>query len=508
MENPLTRHDSIYQVKLHPKKGQSTTYRFEQEAFEKGSHIRAYLLSSLVVLTFVGFLILDPSPNLLLALSCSANMAIMLVATYTLYKWNLLLSTVSSVFIGSGWIVFYSWGNLGARIAGDARRGGIYQGNLEYFPLVSVLSTLGLLLLVFLIFGVFSRSFRNTKIYFVDFYWDPWQAVAASILAAGILIYLSSKYQFVNGYFQDVQGIDRWFAPSISSFVNLAILVSVSVFSKGTKLSPKLLSLLLISLILILTIGIRSRTFMLITILNTGLFRVSLKPKEGPRVILIGLIVAVAIFALGTVAKMSDTGQGESIRDNLDNVSNANLGVLETQNRESVDADLQYRMAGFEFPASVLRALELGHIQPMPMDEAVFAAAQQLPSFMRPRIGVAPYEREAIYRHFTGAWIPAKGELISIPLTSGLAIWGAPLGILIYALIGLYLLIMWKIVQSSHRLFLAYLMVGPINLVGALYWDSVFSMIKHIGFAWLILLVFAPLLMPRHGYSSESRRHG
>jgi hypothetical protein len=91
-------------------------------------------------------------------------------------------------------------------------------------------------------------------------------------------------------------------------------------------------------------------------------------------------------------------------------------------------------------------------------------------------------------------YCPFYGDSMAIPLVSGIGDWGSP-GVLIYIIVAIFSLILWRIAQASPRLFIAYLLVPyfPDNL----FWSVVFNYIKTMGFMWLVLLVAGVFLMPR-----------
>ena len=57
------------------------------------------------------------------------------------------------------------------------------------------------------------------------------------------------------------------------------------------------------------------------------------------------------------------------------------------------------------------------------------------------------------------------------------------------------MLLLWRVAQMSPRLFLAILMAG--GGVSELFWDDTFYSIRAFAFAWLMLKLLSPILMPR-----------
>ncbi|MDX1379455.1 MAG: hypothetical protein R3307_11440, partial [Anaerolineales bacterium] len=179
------------------------------------------------LLTFVSFMFFDPQPSLLLAGSIAANVAVMLWALYRLYQLDLLLSPMSTAVIGPTMIIYYTIGNLGARIAGEGRYGS-NPGSLEYFPLAAFLTTCGLFLFCFSIFFLFRNRLSYFRIRYQDMSWSSAQAIGSLLLAVGIVLYLSSRYSFINGYFYGVETtIDRWLIASYLYFTILSGLIGI-----------------------------------------------------------------------------------------------------------------------------------------------------------------------------------------------------------------------------------------------------------------------------------------
>ena len=119
---------------------------------------------------------------------------------------------------------------------------------------------------------------------------------------------------------------------------------------------------------------------------------------------------------------------------------------------------------------------------------------QGLPNFLRPAGEYS--ERLAITAHFQNSGL-LYGDAIGVPLASGLADWGAP-GILIYAVMAVYAVALWRLCQWSPRLFTALLMTANGMYFFDLFWENngVFA-VRTIGFSWLVLLISGPLLAPK-----------
>ena len=103
--------------------------------------------------------------------------------------------------------------------------------------------------------------------------------------------------------------------------------------------------------------------------------------------------------------------------------------------------------------------------------------------------------------HFRKYCFSQIDEAMAIPLVSGLGDWGI-IGVLIYVLLGVFSLSLWRVAQGSPRLFMAYLLV-PVY-PDSLFWTGVFTYIKTMGFLWLLLWILGPLLLPSRLPSEES----
>jgi len=451
----------------------------------------AWLILGLSTLaTFIGFITLDPDPSLLLSACAAVNVAIMLWAMYRLYQWDLLLSPMMIIFVGPAMITYYSWGNLGARIAGEARFAVNYR-TLEYYPFVALLSTLGLLLYCLTVFGVFRKSFRRIAIKYQDLYWRPQQIIVVISLGLAILLYLSIKYSFISGYFTGAESnFDRWLIASLNGFVFLVIIVSVSVLARAVDYPSRLIASSGVLLAIVLALGLRSRTFMVMALILIALCWLTLKPEQARLSFFLKLgLVGVVVFVLGSAIK-SLQDETTSIFDNLYAVSSLESSQILGRTINNIEIDRQYRVGGFEYPAAILRCFDNGAV-PAYGKGLMGAAIQGLPGFLRPA-GIFN-ERSDIMLHFL-RYCFFYGDSMAIPLVSGLGDWGMP-GLLIYIFFGVFSLLLWRVAQGSPRLFMAYLLVPyfPDNL----FWEGVFTYVKVMAFLWLILWILGPLLMPR-----------
>ncbi|MEZ4671552.1 MAG: hypothetical protein R3E39_26925 [Anaerolineae bacterium] len=239
-----------------------------------------YFLTIATIVTFLAFMLLDPSPDLLLAICSAIMVSILLRASYSLYEWDLLLSPMSAAVIGPGWILYYTWGNLGARIAGEARYSSNF-GSLSYFNTAALLATVGLFVYYLIVFVIFAEKIRNITIRYEDFEWRIVSSVISTTLSIGIIYYLSLKYQFVGGYFRGIDSsLDQWLSSAIYYFLTLAVIINVSVAIKNQTRIGHLIGLLCLGILIITTIGLRSRTYMVLLIVQAGLCWITLQPHR------------------------------------------------------------------------------------------------------------------------------------------------------------------------------------------------------------------------------------
>jgi hypothetical protein len=450
-------------------------------------------LAFAVLLTFVSFMVFDPQPSLLLAGSIAANVAIMLWALYRLYQLDLLLSPMSTAVIGPTMIVYYTIGNLGARIAGEGRFGS-NPGSLAYYPLAAFLTTCGLLLFCITVFVIFKNRLSYFRIRYQDMTWTPVQALGATLLAIGMVVYLSRKYSFVNGYFYGVEtSVDRWLFASYLYFVVLAGLIGVSVMVKSKSGIGRFIGILVLAALVVLAISIRSRTYLLGFISILGMAWVTLEPHKLKRILLTGAVIVLLAFPFGTVVKtVSNRGQTLSVKDNLRVLLQTDFDTLLNFNQRSVSIDVQYRGAGLEHPAALLMAYDR-NASPL-YGEALYAGAlTALPGFLRPSFTYS--ERQTIYLHFLRYGM-RYGDSIGLPLSSGLADWGIFFSPFIYLIIGAFCVLLWKIGQFSPQLYLAcivvWMRVEPMDL----FWEDGLFSLRAMAFVWLIILVFGFAINP------------
>jgi hypothetical protein len=450
-------------------------------------------VGALGLLTFAGFVVLDPEPDYVLAGASSLNVVVIAWCAAWLHERRLLLSPAASVVIGPGMIVYYSWGNLAARIAGEFRFGG-NAGSLEYFPVAAVLASAGLLLFAVTACRLLAGPHGVRSLTYEHLEWQPWQAPVSSAAGLALLTYLSQRYEFRGGYFREVGGdVDRWLASAQYFLLTLGVLIGVSVALRRRDLVGRLVALSAIAIPLVVAVGMRSRTFMIALLVTAASGILTLRPQWVRGVVVGGAALGLVVLGVGSVVKAAGVGGvTESILDNLTAAGDATPRAIVDQTLSSDNPDLEYRAAGFEFPAALVQLLDKG-VPPMLGKGVLGGVLTTLPRFVRGE--VAEYsERREISLHFLHRGL-LYDDSVGIPLTSGIADWGVLLGPVIYVAIALFCVLAWRLVQGGPRLFVAYLMAGA--AVGDLFWENAFLSVRSIGFAWLMLLVTGPLLMPR-----------
>jgi hypothetical protein len=292
--------------------------------------------------------------------------------------------------------------------------------------------------------------------------------------------------------------VDRALAASQYWLVVLAAYAGVSVLARARSVSAFAMALTALGVPLLFALGMRSRTMMVVLVLAMLLAWLTIRPDRPVAALSAAVAMVLTLFALGTIVKASsDTSQ--SIAANLAAVRGAGQERILEENRRSLDIDWQYRLAGLELPAAILMC-QFDGVPPMYGRGALDGITSSLPSFIRPDEEVS--ERLAILRQYRGCL--TYSDSIGIPLSSGLADFGRPGAAVIYAVMALFCAALWRVVQRSPRLYVAYLMCGI--TVGDLFWENAFLAVKSLAWSWAILVLFGPLLMPKWRPAEPSLR--
>jgi hypothetical protein len=466
------------------------------EAQENKPQIFAFFgIFFLSLLTFSAFMFQDPEPDPLMAISAAISTGVMLLGMYQLYLWNILISPAAAALLGPGWVLFYGIGNLGARLAGEGRFSS-NPGSLRYFPLATFLSTVGITLFCICVFFLFRNQTRRKQLRPEDLVWFPHQAVFATIFTVATLVYMSSRYTFDSGYFRGVSGvIDQWLGSTFFNILALAVLISSYVLAKDRSRRGRLIGALCLMFLLVMCIGLRSRTFLVLMVIMIGVVWITMNPKTVWWVLPLGILTAGLLVAAGTVVKQFSRG---SIGDNLLLFTQLELATITEGSNNSFDLDSDYRLAGIEFPATILMAYDRG-ATPLYGEGIISGFTQMLPNFVRAEGAIS--ERASINQRFKPYGL-RYDDSIGIPLTTGLTEFGVLFSPFIYVIIALFCVAMWRFMQVSPLIFVAYLMAGPgVSIaaggVGDLQWETMATLFKNMGFAVIILIALRPLLMPR-----------
>ncbi len=449
----------------------------------------------IVVFTFIFFVFLDPNPNLLFSFCSALNIGIFIWQLNFLHKLDLLLSPLSFGIIGVIQVVFYSWGNLGARIAGDSRHLATL-GSLEYYPIASFFSTIGLIIFSITSYVLFTKYKPSNLIIYRNFIWKDWQGLMTFIVTVSIIVFMQFSFDGILG---EISRILTYSYHYIFSFV---IIVNISIVMKSKNGVVKFFSLLVILFVLIFVLLDRSRTTSIIFVSLLFLCWMSLKKN----IVFMDLIPVVLIISMmyffGTSLKFGAESRGpQNFSENVNVLLNSSYDSMLIVNQESLITDLGYRMSGFELPATIFMNLDHG-VPTMKGKVFIDSFVQGIPSYFRPE-GIFS-ARKAIFDHFGYRGRLYDDEEMGIPLASGIADFGILGGILIYIVMGIGYWFLWRLSQISVRMFMAFIMVAPTLFYIDLFWGSFFVSIKAGIFSWLLLLILGKLIMPVYKMPNES----
>ena len=451
------------------------------------SHWYIWLILAFVTIsTFILFLKLDPEPNFLLAFCSATNTFIIIWAIYKLYLHGLLLSPLAPAFIGHANVLYYSIGNLGARIQGNAR----YLANpgaLDYYPETALFSTIGLIIFTALVFKLYSKE--KIKVRYQDFSWRPDQGIILTIINLIIIFLLQFEYK---DFYAEIA---NWFLYAFRYLVVLAVIINSSLAFSSKKIVIRLFYIILVIFNILLFLGDRSRINLFVVGILAVLCLITLRPKWFIQILIVFLISFPLLYSLGTALKYRTHGfGGDKVILNLSELNELDLGTVIDSNLDSMRVDSGYRTAGFELPATILMNFDLGiH----PLNGKVFKGAlfQGLPDAIRPE-GMYS-DRIEIMKHFGYQGYLYDDETIGIPLASGLADFGIIGGFLIYLIMAILYWLFFKITQISPRFFIAYLMVATTTFSIDLFWGSFFISIKAMAFSFIFLTLTQIITKPR-----------
>ncbi len=471
-----------------------------------GSKIRTLVWSFIFIVFIVG-LILPTEMNLVLASVFALNFGLMAFGLVFMHRRRILLSPPAIFLVTS--IPFYTFGNIGDLT--DQKSWILsHQGALENYTLVGILSSLGLVVYLWSLVR-FNRVGRGTMVQGSVSQQDSARAnellercvsfksiLGTAVTAVVMLAYLSWNYDFVGGYFIDVNSqFDKYLAGTMYSFVFLSGLLAVVGILKGRG-AMRFLGVAVLSLGLLLVLMMRSRStlgFLIVCLLAVCLTVLPLSTKYLARMVGVGLLLLVALLGLGTVVKDAQRenrlqAATASMMDNLGSVVAVSTQDATRLFFSSVAVHGPTRMAGFEFPASVMMAFDNG-AEPMYGKALLNSALAFLPATLRP---------EGTYseRHAIGEFYRPYGfihnDMPGIVLSTGLAELG-PVGVIpVFMLFAIWHSLLWKIACRSEVFFLAYLAHIPALMRMDLLWDSFFHSLR-IGIVMMVALyILLPLM--------------
>lgn len=471
-----------------------------------GSKIRTLVWVSIFAIFILG-LILPTDMNLVLASVFALNFGLMSFGLVFMYRRKILLSPPGIFFVTS--IPFYTFGNIGDL---TGRRSWIlnHQGALDNYALVGILSSLGLVVYLWSLVR-FNRVGRGTMAQGAIWQQDSARAnelleqcvsfrsvLGTAVTAIVMLAYLSWNYDFVGGYFIDVNSqFDKYLAGTMYSFVFLSALLGAFAVIRREG-AMRVLGVVVLSLALLLVLMMRSRStmgFIIVCILGVCLTALPLSTKYLTRMIGVGLLLLVVLLGLGTVVKDAQRenrlqAATSSMMDNLGSVV-----AVSTQDatRLFFSSVVNYgptRMAGFEFPASLMMAFNNGG-EPMYGRALISSAIAFLPSALRPE---GTYSERYAIGEFYRPYGFIHNDMPGIVLSTGLAEVG-PLGVIpVFILFALWHSLLWKLACRSRIFFLAYLAHIPALMRMDLLWDSIFHSLR-VGLVLMVALyVLAPLM--------------
>jgi len=431
-------------------------------------------------------MIFDPKPNIMLAFCSSINVLIILWSIYQLYKRNLLLSPLAPAFIGYANILYYSIGNLGARIQGNERHLA-NPGALDYYPETALYSLIGLIIFTSVVFLLYSKE--KGVVRYQDLYWRSYQGLILTIICLLIIFLLQFDYR---DFYAELA---NWFLYAFRYIVILSIIINSSLAVNSKTLTGKLFYLALVSINVLLFLGDRSRINLFIAAIIAVLCLITLRPKWVFQILIIFCLSFPLLYSLGTALKYRTHGfGGDKVVANLSELGSLDFKTVVNTNIDSVNIDSGYRTAGFELPATILMNFDLG-LRPLYGKAFRGALYQGLPDFIRPP-GIYS-DRFEIIKYFGYQGFLYDDETIGIPLAIGFADFGIVGGIVTYLVMAIIYWLVYKVTQLSPLFFIAYLMIATTTFSIDLFWLSFFVSIKAMAFAILFLTITPLFTRPR-----------
>lgn len=439
--------------------------------------------------TLIGFLALDPNPSFLLAFCSAVNISLITYTLIRLHHLGFLLSPISIPLIGVAQVLYYSWGNLGARIQGDYRYLADF-GALSYYPRASLLSTLGLVIYCIIILALVKKEKDKISIKFKDLNWKAWQGLVATIISIGNLVLLTLN---LGGLFSE---ITRLLTYTYSYFFVLALVINLSVLLKTKSKINQTVALICLIIIAFASIGDRSRSYTFISWVVLVLCWIAIKPWQVKKVGILSIVLLTVFYTLSTIAKYQATGMGGAFAiDNIRSALKVDPQRVFSITKTITIMDAGYRTAGFELPATILMNFDNG-LKPMYGKAFLGALIQGIPSYFGIGSSGNITDRIAIYSYFRYKGYLADDEVMGIPLAIGLADFGIPGGILIYIFMAFCYWALWRIIQISPYLYLSFIMIAHTVFYIDLFWGSFFSSLRALAFCCIFLWLFGFIFMP------------
>lgn len=470
----------------------------EEVAVARAYRIIPALVSAGSIAIFVTSAILASDFDLVVSAAMGCNFLIMGMALNRLLKKGFPLAPASIFLFMS--IATYSFGNIGLMMPSD------YPPvimNTDYYRRVGVLTVIGLMIYVQVLFWMSETSWSGHEpiraprgmLKQIQEHVSVASIVFTTAISLGVIAYLSSRYEFVGGYFRDMQTqSDKFLASALYYFIFLSAAICVCGAENQREKIVRVSGLTGWLILLVLVMSMRSRLAMLMFIGFSGVLWLTLRPLEFKRMAVAVSIIAAVAFSLGTVVKIATTGETAttSITDNLVIMGKASIGSATRDLSTFAEKEAGQRAAGFEFPAALLMAQDNG-AEFMYGEGLLNAAIGLLPSIMRPEGNFS--ERFAIWENARNYGMPF-GDVAGVTLSTGLAELGI-LGVVpVYALLAVWHLIMWRVARHSPLLFLSYLAHVPALINQDLLWDSIAESIRLWLFMFCTLLVVRPVVLP------------
>lgn len=445
--------------------------------------------------TFVASMVYTSGVQVVFSLAIAVNVLIIGTGVVRLYSLGLLVTPALFFFVLN--LPHYSIGNIGVLAGLSDELIQLHWGAEDNYPLVAVLSSIGLLIysetLKFL-----SRRDRSSPIAMLLEIRRRVSIIGVILstgLAVGVVGYLTYKYPFTGGYFRDLGGqLDRFIAGTSYAFIFLAAGLSCCAATDARNRRLQVVGIAATVLLLMVIIGMRSRTMMLLYVLYVAALWLTIRRDDLRKVVVASVAAVVVVYAAGTLVKLaSGTGEGtSSILENLTVLRESSIGTASSQLAFSLEFEAGRRVAGFEFPATLMLAQSNG-ASPLYGGGLLAALVGLLPSALRPEGDFS--ERVAIWEEARDYGM-LLGDVSGVALSTGLAEIGIIGSMPIYAMLALWHVLLWRVACRSPVLFISYLAHIPSFMNMDLLWDSVIESLKTWLFMFAVVYLVRPVILP------------